>query len=198
MMNLKLSSVVKILVGGSILSLQVACMQTVIVFKPSPFLDPLPDQTRTAATEEKADPKVDEQWNLAKVGFTPQSATSSDFAGNYNVKIAILSTGIDYNHEDLIGQVAINRKEITNQAAGEKPGVNRKDDDNNGLVDDVVGWDFVDGDGFAYDRHGAGTAVAGIIAARQNNGKGITGLMRNVTLYPIRYIEDHGPTSIAN
>ncbi|NJL25771.1 MAG: S8 family serine peptidase [Calothrix sp. SM1_5_4] len=54
----------------------------------------------------------------------------------------------------------------------------------------------MDGDGFAYDRHGAGTAVAGIIAANQRNGVGIAGLMKKVTLLPVRYIDNNGQTSI--
>src|SRR5690606_25508546 len=100
----------------------------------------------------------------------------------------------DYNHEDLIGQVAINKAEIT-EAVDIKPSVNYKDDDDNGLVDDIVGYDVVDGDGLAYNRHGTGTAVAGIIAAKAN-GYGIRGIVDSVSLYPIRYINENGQSDI--
>ena len=171
------------------------CTQIMILFKPSAELDPLPATDKPALVKEEADPKLADQWSLKAIGLTEEILKSQALVGNANVKIAILSTGIDYNHEDLQGQVYINKTEITQNAIGDKPGVNRVDDDKNGLVDDVAGYDVVDGDGFAFDRHGAGTAVAGIIAANPNNGVGIAGLMKNVTLYPIRYINNNGSTS---
>lgn len=189
---------IKMLLAGGLIGLQMGCTQTVIVFKPSPILDPMPITDRPAQVEEKEDPLFNEQWNLAKVGVTKESLKSLDFLGNYNIRVGILSTGVDYNQDDLIGQIDINKKEITQINPADKPGVDRKDSDGDGKVDNVVGWDVVDGDGFAYDRHGAGTAVAGIIAARQNNGIGIAGIMKNVTIYPIRYIDDHGQSNINN
>ena len=121
------------------------------------------------------------------------------FLGNYNIKVAILSTGVDYNHKGLRGQVVINKKEIHKKSIGEKLEVDRKDSDENGLIDDVVGMDVIDGDGFAYDRHGAGTAVAGIIAAQSKGEEGAPmGLMNKVSIFPIRYIDDNGQSSIVN
>ncbi len=172
-----------------------ACTQTVILFKPKPNIDPMPTQSACPQKDED-DPKAKEQWSLAQLGITPEVLKSGAVGGNANVRIAILSTGVDYNHEDLCGQVAINKAEITQKAAGDKPDVDRKDDDGDGLVDNVVGYDVVDGDGFAYDRHGAGTAVAGIIAANQRNGLGIAGVMKQVTLLPVRYIDNNGQTSV--
>lgn len=185
-----------LVIAGSIMG----CTQTVIVFKPSKYVDPMPDlsQKTVPPGQEKADPMLKDQWNLKKVGVDEATLATTTLQGNYNVKVAILSTGVDYNHEDLIGQIAINKAELTQTAPGDKLGVNRKDDDNNGLVDDVVGYDVVDSDGFAYDRHGAGTAVAGIIAARQNNGLGVAGLMRDVVIYPVKYINDNGQSSVPN
>lgn len=198
MKRLQTQSILKYIFSASVLVLQAACMRTIIVYKPPVQIDPLPITTKPALEEAKADPLVEEQWNLNKVGADGNVITSPDFAGNYNVKVAVLSTGIDYNHEDLIGQVAINKKEITQKGLGDRIGIDRLDNDYDGLVDNIVGYDVVDGDGLAYDRHGAGTAVAGIIAAKQNNGKGIAGLMRNVTLYPVRYINENGQSSVAS
>ena len=170
------------------------CTQIMILFKPSAQLDPLP--AAIEKQKEDADPMLDKQWALKSLGVTADLLKSPAFAGNANVKIAILSTGVDYNHEDLLGKFYINKEEITQKGIGDRPGTNLKDDDKNGLVDDIVGYDVVDGDGLAYDRHGAGTAVAGIIAANVNNGLGISGLMRNVTLYPVRYIDNNGSTNV--
>ena len=172
-----------------------ACTQTVVLFKPKPNIDPMPSGAACPAKDEE-DPRAKEQWSLAQLGISPEVLKSGTVNGNANVRVAILSTGIDYNHEDLCGQVAVNKAEITQKAPGDRPDVNRVDDDGDGLVDNVVGYDVVDGDGFAFDRHGAGTAVAGIIAANQRNGVGIAGLMKNVTLLPVRYIDNNGQTSV--
>lgn len=173
----------------------VACTQTVILFKPKPNIDPMPSRAACPEKDED-DPKAKDQWSLAKLGVTSEILKSPTTLGNANVRIAVLSTGVDYNHEDLCGQVAINKKEITQLAAGEREDVNQEDDDKDGLVDNIVGYDVVDGDGLAFDRHGAGTAVAGIIAANQRNGVGIAGLMKQVTLLPVRYIDNNGQTSV--
>lgn len=174
------------------------CMQTVIVYKPNPKMDPMPILENKLGGPEKEDPDFNKQWYLAKMGVTKEVQAGNLLEGNYNIRVALLSTGVDYNHEDLRGQVMINTNEITQRGAGDKPGANREDDDKNGLVDDIVGYDVIDGDGLAYDRHGAGTAVAGILAARTKNGVGISGLMKKVSIYPIRYIDDNGQSSIAN
>lgn len=187
----------KLTVMSMAIALLAGCTQTIILFKPSPQVDPMPSTKNCEnAVAGKQDPLFAKQWNLKQLGITQDVLKTTALEGNKNVKVAILSTGIDYNHEDLCGQVAIDKAEITQNAIGDDPGVNRKDDDGDGLVDNIVGWDVVDGDGLAYDRNGAGTAVAGIIAANQNNGLGIAGLMKNVTLYPVRYINDNGQTTV--
>lgn len=175
-----------------------ACSQTVVLYKPSSKIDPLPSQEKGADQQAKNLVDPSRQWNLGKLGITKEVLTGPILEGNVNVKVALLSTGVDYNHPALAGQIAINPAEITKKAAGEIEGGDREDTDKNGLVDDIVGYDVVDGDGLAYDRHGAGTAVAGIIAAKPVAGKGPAGLMKKVSIYPIRYIDDNGQSSVAN
>lgn len=184
---------VKILLTLVFAYLSVGCTQYVILFKPPAQLDPVPRQNTSRLAEEGDEEKM--SWSLEAIGMNEQYfAAQKGPTGNVNVKVAVLSTGIDYNHEDLEGQVLVNRAEIT-EAVDIKPSINFKDDDGNGLVDDIVGIDVVDGDGMAFDRHGAGTAVAGIIAAKAN-GYGTRGIVDKVSLYPIRYINDNGQSDV--
>jgi thermitase len=97
--------------------------------------------------------------------------------GSPDVVIAILDTGIQITHPDLAGGIWANPEELD----GEE-GV---DDDHNGFVDDVHGWDFADNDNDLADDYGHGTHVAGIAAARINNGTGIAGMAGGCTIMPV-------------
>lgn len=97
--------------------------------------------------------------------------------GRPEIVIAVLDTGVDMAHEDLAGAIWTNSAE----ASGEE-GV---DDDGNGFVDDLHGWDFAANDNVPDDDHGHGTHVAGIAAARIDNGTGIAGLAGETTIMPV-------------
>lgn len=96
--------------------------------------------------------------------------------GRPEIVVAVLDTGIDLTHPDLAPAIWVNQGEI--------PG-NNIDDDGNGFVDDVHGWDFADNDNLPDDDHGHGTHVAGIAAAVLNNGIGIAGVAGGVTIMPV-------------
>ncbi|MCH8152759.1 MAG: S8 family serine peptidase [Planctomycetes bacterium] len=99
--------------------------------------------------------------------------------GDPSVVIAFIDTGINFEHEEFQdGAIWVNPGEIPD---------NGIDDDNNGYIDDIVGWDFVDGDNDPQGGSGHGTRVAGIFGARLNNGLGIAGLA-NITIMPLRAI----------
>ena len=90
------------------------CTQLIVLFKPSAELDPMPtaaleDKPAVVKEQEVADPMLDQQWALKAIGVTAETLKTPALAGNANVKIAILSTGVDYNHEDLQGQIYINK-----------------------------------------------------------------------------------------
>jgi subtilisin family serine protease len=185
---MKLGQVVAgVVVATAVLS---GCTQTLILFKPSAVISPMPN-TDCKDDSSGADPMAKQQWSLKQLGVMSDDGTLATdmLQGNKNVKIALLSTGVDYNHEDLCGQIAVDTSQIVQKAAGEKEAPKDKNSA-------VVGWNVVDNDGFAYDRHGAGTAVAGIIAAKQNNGKGVAGLIANASIFPVKYINDNGQTSV--
>lgn len=182
----------KKLITCSLLVVLAGCTEKTIVYKPSAELDPLPPTAEPGPEEAAgADPLLERQWSLERIG-----AADIEDAGNANLVIAVLSTGVDYTHPDLAGRVHINQREITPQGPNSPLWTNSTDDDDNGLVDDIVGYDVVSSDGFAFDRHGAGTALAGVIAARQDNGRGVSGILADCRIYPVRYINDNGQTSV--
>ncbi|MFA7436406.1 MAG: S8 family serine peptidase, partial [Bacilli bacterium] len=101
--------------------------------------------------------------------------------GSRDVIVAVIDTGVDYEHEDLKANMWVNSGEIPN---------NGIDDDNNGIIDDVHGASFI-GSSYSYngdpkDLYGHGTHVAGIIAAQGNNNIGIMGVAPNVRIMAIR------------
>ena len=103
--------------------------------------------------------------------------------GSSDIIVGVIDTGIDYNHPDLAGNMWVNPGEI----AG-----NGIDDDNNGYIDDVHGFDFVDYDGDPMDGNAHGTHVAGTIAAEGNNATGVVGVNWNASLMALRFLDDNG------
>ena len=152
-------------------------------------IEPVPTDPPAVAFGSKAatdaggmpnDPMFGQQWGLAKIGVTNAWAITT---GSTNVVVAVIDTGINYNHEDLRANMWRN--------PGEIPG-NGIDDDGNGYVDDVYGWDAVDnhgdpmdeGEGILHLYHG--TICAGIIGAVGNNGIGLTGVNWSIQLMAVR------------
>lgn len=112
---------------------------------------------------------VDKAWGLV--------------AGTRAPIVAVIDEGVYINHPDLLYNIWINRKETIG---------NRKDDDRNGYVDDIYGWDYIKGSGemTVYGTHG--TLVAGIIGAIKNNGQGISGVNPKVKIMPLRVCSSSG------
>lgn len=139
------------------------------------------------------DPKFSKQWGLLNSaqeveGYVGRTGVDINAVNAWNITkgattvvVGVLDTGIDINHNDLKNNIYVNTKEI----AG-----NGKDDDNNGYIDDVKGWDFVNADNTVYDSSTLdlhGTHAAGIIAAGTNT-EGISGVAPNVKLLPLKFI----------
>ncbi|MEK7354943.1 MAG: S8 family serine peptidase, partial [Bdellovibrionota bacterium] len=118
--------------------------------------------------------------------------------GSKDVLVAVLDTGIDYNHPDLAENVWVNAKE--------KAGVPGVDDDGNGYVDDLHGWDAISdarkepwygqvGDPDPMDDNSHGTHVAGTIGARGGNGVGVVGVNWNVSIMAVKFLDANGSGS---
>jgi subtilisin family serine protease len=118
-------------------------------------------------------------WNINSINAPESWARGYTGAG---VTVAVVDTGVDLDHPDLVSQIWVNADEI----AG-----NGIDDDRNGYVDDVHGWDFSSGDSNPDDGNGHGTHVAGTIAA-DNNGSGATGVAYDATIMPVRVLANNG------
>jgi trimeric autotransporter adhesin len=101
------------------------------------------------------------------------------------IVVAVVDTGVDTNHIDLRNNIWVNSGEI----AG-----NNLDDDNNGYIDDINGWDFVGNDSRPLDSDGHGTHVAGTIAAT-NNQIGVTGVAYGSRIMAVRVLDNNGGTS---
>lgn len=142
------------------------------------------------------DPLAAAQWYLQTI-----RADADLPPGDPAVLVGVIDTGIDYQHEDLQGQLWVNAAEDVNgNGRLDAPDLNGIDEDGNGYVDDVIGWDFTDApdfpDGGDYrdpdpdplDEFpgGHGTAVAGIIAAAAENGRGIRGIAPGVRVMNLR------------
>lgn len=149
------------------------------------------------------DPSFGNQWGLRNtgqnvngssgtVGADIKATTAWDkHTGDGSVVVAVVDTGIDYNHPDLAANIWANPGEI----AG-----NGIDDDGNGRVDDIRGWDFAnnDADPMDDDVDGHGTHVAGIIGAVGNNAAGVSGVNWRVKLMPLKVLRADGFGDLAS
>lgn len=120
-----------------------------------------------------------EQWALEKVKAPEAWFLSTGHA----VTVAVIDTGVALTHTDLVANLWVNGGEIPD---------NSVDDDGNGYVDDVNGWDFDEGDAVPNDENGHGTHVAGIVGATTNNGEGVAAMGWGVTVMPIRALDAGG------
>jgi subtilisin family serine protease len=107
--------------------------------------------------------------------------------GNEDIVVAVIDTGVDYTHPDLAANMWVNQ--------AEKNGLPGVDDDENGYVDDIYGYDFVNNDGDPRDDHYHGTHCAGTIGAIGNNGQGVAGVCWHVKIMALKFLNAAGSGS---
>ncbi len=149
-----------------------------------------PNYTVSAIRALPNDPNISQLWGLNNTGQTGGTADADiDAAEAWNIQtggkviIGVIDTGVDWKHEDLAPNIWVNSKEIPN---------NRIDDDGNGFIDDVRGWDFYNRDNDPMDDNGHGTHVSGTIAAVGNNGKGVAGVCWSAQIMPLKFLGGGG------
>lgn len=151
--------------------------------------------------KEPDDPLYPLQWPLDNTGQdypasgkynlppgTPDSDIDAPKAwdvhtGSSEVIVAVVDTGVDYNHRDLQGNIWINSGEIP---------YNGFDDDGNGYIDDMYGYDVINHDSAPIDDNGHGTHCSGTIAAGGNNGLDIAGVCWNAKIMALKFLDENG------
>jgi subtilisin family serine protease len=124
-------------------------------------------------------------WGMANIKAPTAWDTTTGPAG---LVVAIIDTGIDRSHPDLADNIWTNPGEA----------LNGLDDDGNGYVDDLNGWDFAYGDNNPSDVDGHGTHTAGTVGARGNNALGVVGVNWQVKLVALKFLDDTGSGYTSN
>ena len=132
------------------------------------------------------DPRYSSEWALPKIAAPAAWDTTT---GSRTIIVAVVDTGIDYNHPDLAANMWKNTREIAGDGI---------DNDRNGYTDDVFGYDFANNDSVPLDDNNHGTHVAGTIGAVSNNSVGIAGVAWNVQLMALKFMSASGSGSTSN
>lgn len=131
-------------------------------------------------TSVPSDPQYSQLWGMNSIDAPAAWNIST---GSSSVVVAVIDTGVDYNHRDLAANIWTNPGEI----AG-----NGIDDDHNGFVDDIHGYDFANNDSNPMDDNSHGTHVAGTIAAVGNNGTGVAGVNWSSSIMALKFLASDG------
>jgi subtilisin family serine protease len=153
------------------------------------------DVSKKTVKEEQVmmnDPAIHQAWGLKKSDAARAWEVTQ---GSRKIVVAVIDTGADLKHEDLSNNFWVNPGESGLDSAGRNKASNGIDDDGNGWVDDVHGWNFVSNNNDLADNHGHGTHIAGIIGAEAGNNKGIAGIAPQVSLMVLKYYDPKVPNT---
>lgn len=145
---------------------------------------------RIHVTATPNDPGYASDWGLENSADTDIDAAQAwSYGTTSSTIVAVIDTGIDYNHVDLASNIWTNPNEIAN---------NGIDDDRNGYTDDVRGWNFVSNNNNPMDDNGHGTHVAGTIGAVGNNGIGIAGVAWGIKMMALKFLDSTGAGDLSD
>ena len=135
------------------------------------------------------DPALSSAWGLK---MTESQKAWKITQGSKDILVCIIDTGADVKHPDLMANLWKNPGETGLDKNGKDKATNGIDDDGDGFVDDVVGWNFVGNNNNVNDEHGHGSHIAGIIGAEGGNGIGISGVSPKVSMMILKYYDAKG------
>ena len=118
--------------------------------------------------------------------------------GSKETLVAVIDTGVDYEHEDIAPNYWTNPGESGLDAEGNDKRTNGIDDDGNGFVDDYKGWDFANNDNDPMDDNSHGTHCAGTIGAKGDDGKGVVGVAWDVSIVGVKFLTGSGSGTLDN
>ncbi len=168
------------------------------------YIDPDQDGTWSTGAWNQ---DYEDLWGLKMVKAVEgwEATGSKPGSQGEGVRVAVVDTGLDHHHPDIQGNIFVNPAEDINgngrldpRPVREGGDWDRVDNDRNGFVDDVSGWDFSSRDADPSDGHGHGTHVSGTIAAVANNAKGIAGVAPRAKVLPIKGLSDSGSGLLAD
>ncbi len=144
------------------------------------------------------DTRFDDLWGMHNTGQTGGTEDADIDApeawdigtGSDEIIVAVIDTGVDYTHIDLAANIWVNEAEYN--------GTPGQDDDGNGYVDDIYGYDFRNNDGDPMDDHYHGTHCAGTVGAVGNNGEGVAGVCWNVRIMAVKFLSSGGSGTTAD
>ncbi len=159
-----------------------------ISLEPEPR-DSVPPSYLDSAINGPNDPMFGEQWSLENTGQRGGSAKADISAlaawektkGTDKVVVAVLDSGVDYTHPDLVNNMWVRPADVS-----------RYSDDELGTVDDAHGFNAIDDNGDPMDENGHGTHCAGIIGAEGDNSEGIAGINWKVEIMPLKFMNASG------
>ena len=138
------------------------------------------------------DTRFNELWGMNNTGQSGGTVDADIDApqawdihtGSSDIIVAVIDTGVNYNHPDLSANMWVNEPELN--------GTTGVDDDDNGFFDDIYGYDFCNNDGDPNDDCWHGTHCAGTIGAIGNNGTGVAGVCWNVKIMALKFMDSYG------